>query len=134
MVGNRITFEHVGNSFEVLNSARAGCVPIYLLLISHSCNVRILAIYTYRHYLYRESLSRPLVAAVWSLTGLYPVAVFQPRVIELLYQHGADLTAKTRNGETAFGELSEPLLVHRDTLGGDITWAVDRLRHIGVLF
>ena len=35
-------------------------------------------------------------------------SVFQPRVIELLYQHGAELTAKTRNGETPFGKSLNP--------------------------
>lgn len=32
------------------------------------------------------------------------VVLFQPRVIELLYQHGADLTSRTKSGETPFGE------------------------------
>lgn len=29
---------------------------------------------------------------------------FQPEILEILVKNGADIDAKTRNGETAFGE------------------------------
>ena len=52
------------------------------------------------------------------------VRLFQPRVIELLYQHGADLTAKTRNGETPFGEL---LCALSESQSGYLHWVGDRI-------
>lgn len=37
------------------------------------------------------------------ISALLNALVFQPEVIEMLVKRGADLDAKTRNGETPFG-------------------------------
>ena len=46
-------------------------------------------------------LSWMLMSLLLTDTGLF---FFQPEVLEILVKNGADLDAKTRNGETAFGK------------------------------
>ena len=44
-------------------------------------------------------------------------SLFQPEVLEILVKNGADLDAKTRNGETAFGNYCHvPLLIMIGTI------------------